>query len=136
MAMPGVPPEPCWSTRPEAVLRSFRELAVWRKAHALALLVYGATETFPPWERYDLVRQLRRCAVSIPANLAEGCGRRTVGELRYHLGVAMGSASELEYFLQLSLDLGFIDEQAHGPLDQRTREVKRMLVGFMNSLNG
>jgi four helix bundle protein len=86
-------------------MRDFHELNVWRQAHSLALAIYKATASFPRAEFYDLVRQLRRASISIPANIAEGCGRSSPADFARFLHIALGSASELEYHLLLARDL-------------------------------
>jgi len=78
-------------------MKDFRQLSVWEKAHRLTLAVYEATKPFPTDERYGLTSQIRRSCASIPANIAEGCGRAGDGEFRKFLQVAMGSATELDY---------------------------------------
>jgi four helix bundle protein len=108
-------------------MKSFRDLKVWEKSHELTLAAYDATSSFPKQEMFGLVSQIRRCASSIPANIAEGCGRRGNGEFHRFLQIAMGSASELEYHLLLSRDLKFLDAQLHSSLNSRVEEVKRML---------
>ena len=85
-------------------MRDFRELKVWEKSHQLALEVYSATTKFPKEELYGLTSQVRRSAVSIPANISEGCGRDSPAELLRFCRIAMGSASELEYELLLAHD--------------------------------
>ena len=89
-------------------MKDFRNLKVWEKSHQLALAVYKATSTFPRHELYGLTSQIRRACASIPANIAEGCGRSGDAELARFLQIAMGSASELEYHLLLARDLGFL----------------------------
>jgi four helix bundle protein len=108
-------------------MRSFRALRVWEKSHRLVLDVYQATGTFPREETYGLTAQLRRCCASIPANVAEGCGRGSDAELGRFMLIAMGSASELDYHLLLAHDLGYLGAQDYQELSQRTAEVKRML---------
>lgn len=83
-------------------------MGVWEKAHELALACYVATTGFPKQEMFGLVSQIRRAGLSVPANIAEVCGRRGNGEFHRFLNVAMGSASELEYHLLLSRDLKFL----------------------------
>jgi len=78
-------------------MKSFRSLKVWEKAHLLTLKAYAATSKFPREEIYGLTSQIRRCGASIPANIAEGCGKRGNVEFARFLGIASGSASELEY---------------------------------------
>jgi four helix bundle protein len=108
-------------------MNDFRALRVWHKAHALALAVYRATSAFPSAERFGLVAQMRRAAVSVPANIAESCGRRTNRDEAHLLQVAFGSACELEAELLLARDLGFLRDNEHAPLSADVVEVKRML---------
>ena len=84
-------------------LQDYRKLDVWKKSHALTMMVYHITQEFPSDERYGLTSQIRRCCVSIPSNIAEGCGRSSNAELVRFLYIAMGSAQELDYQLYLSL---------------------------------
>jgi four helix bundle protein len=95
-------------------MKDFRELQVWHKAHELALEVYKASATFPKEETSGLSSQIRRAAASIATNIAEGCGRGTKNELKHFLQISMGSASEVEYQILLSHELGYIDSKAHG----------------------
>ena len=115
-------------------MKDFRELKVWEKSHHLALAVYTATAGFPKDELYGLTSQIRRSCASIPANIAEGCGRNGDAELARFLQIAMGSASELEYHLLLSLDLGLMDVANYDQLAQETTEIKRMLASFIQKL--
>ena len=112
-------------------MQDYQRLKVWEKSHALTLAVYRITRSFPPDERYELTRQLRRAAASIPANIAEGCGRDSPKELKYFLTIAAGSASELEYHLLLARDLGFDSDES---LMAEVSEVKRMLWSLMQKL--
>ena len=115
-------------------MRDFRELKVWSKAHRLALDVYRETGSFPAEERFALTTQLRRSAASVPSNIAEGCGRSSERELAQFMGIAAGSASEVEYQLILARDLGYLDEENHHDLDAQVNEVKRMLTRFIQQL--
>jgi four helix bundle protein len=115
-------------------VRDFRKLKVWKKSHRLVLDVYNATGTFPREETYGLTAQLRRCSVSIPANIAEGCGRGGEAELGRFMLISMGSASELECHLLLARDLGFLSVQDHEDLSRRTQEIKRMLSILVTKL--
>jgi four helix bundle protein len=99
-------------------MQDFKQLRVWQKSHSLALRVYSATATFPEPERYGLTSQMRRAAASVPANIAEGCGRGGRAELRQFLHASSGSASELEYFLLLARDLRLITEKQYDVLEQ------------------
>ncbi|MCW5853511.1 MAG: four helix bundle protein, partial [Anaerolineae bacterium] len=91
-------------------MRDFRKLQVWVKAHQLTLNTYKVTRPFPKEELYGLTSQIRRASASIPANIAEGCGRQGAAELTRFLNIALGSASELEYHFILAHDLGFIPD--------------------------
>jgi four helix bundle protein len=115
-------------------MRDFRELQVWRKAHAFALEVYRSSGKFPSHERFGLTAQLRRAAVSVASNIAEGCGRTGERELARYLSIAAGSASEAEYQLLLAGDLSYLNDARHRSLDSQVNEVKRMLNSFIQRL--
>jgi four helix bundle protein len=115
-------------------LQDFKKLTVWEKSHRLTLAVYRATAGFPKAELYGLTSQIRRACASIPANIAEGCGRTGRAELGRFLQVAMGSASELEYHLLLAHDLGMLGESEYKSLESQVIEVKRMLSAFIAKL--
>lgn len=115
-------------------MQDFHELKVWQKAHALTLAIYTATAAFPREELFGLTSQLRRSCSSIPANLAEGCGRNGRTELARFCSIAMGSASELEYHLLLARDLKLIKPEQHEDLSKRTQELKRMLTALWKKL--
>ena len=115
-------------------MQDFKNLKVWEKAHALTLAVYKATGAFPKEELYGLTSQIRRACISIPANIAEGCGRGGKAELAQFCQVAMGSASELEYHLLLAHDLGFLNASDHQSLSDNVIEVKRMLASLIQRL--
>ena len=115
-------------------MRDFKRRVVWEKAHDLTLGIYQVTQSFPRSEMYGLVSQLRRAAGSIPANIAEGCGRNSEAELARFLQIAAGSASEVEYDILLARDLDFIDPQKYNKLDSQVNEVKKMLNAFLKKL--
>ena len=115
-------------------MQDFRRLKVWRAAHQLTLEVYKATATFPRDEVHGLTSQLRRAAASVPANIAEGCGRGSDLDLARFLQISMGSASEVQYHLLLAHDLGFLGDEDHCRLDDGVTQVKRMLTTFMQRL--
>lgn len=115
-------------------MKDFRQLKVWEKAHHLALEVYKATATFPKEELYGLTSQLRRASVSIPTNIAEGCGRNTDADFARFLQIAMGSASETEYELILAYDLQFLPKNQFETLQSEAEEVKKMLASFLKTL--
>ncbi len=115
-------------------MKDFRQLKVWEKSHQLALAVYKATKEFPKEELYGLTSQVRRASMSIPTNIAEGCGRNTDAEFARFLQIAMGSASETEYQLLLSYDLGFLNQEQYDKLNIDISEVKRMLASLLKTL--
>ena len=115
-------------------MKDFRDLKVWEKAHQLTLAVYKSTKRFPRDEVYGLTGQIRRACASIPANVAEGCGRGGDAELARFLQIAMGSASELEYHFLLAHDLGLLDDSVYDELTGEVTEVKRMLTSFLQKL--
>ena len=115
-------------------MMDFRGLTVWQKAHQLSLAVYRTTATFPREEVYGLTSQLRRCSSSIPANLAEGCGRNGDAELARSCSIARGFASELEYHLLLANDLKLVTPKDHAELGQLATAVKRMLTALIQKL--
>jgi len=117
-------------------IKSFEELEVWQKAHELTLLVYRLTAKFPREERFGLVSQMRRASSSVAANIAEGYGRRTTRELLHSLRVANGETEETRYFSRLSKDLGYIEQNDYGAVNQLCESVNRLLSALGRSLNG
>ena len=115
-------------------MRNFRDLRVWRKAHELTLALYRVSRAFPKDELYGLTSQIRRCCVSIEANLAEGCGRHSEGEMGRFVQIAMGSGSELECHLQIALDLQFLSAAEHSRLQEALTEVRRMLSALSQKI--
>ena len=116
-------------------MRDFRQLKVWQKAHRCTLEIYRRTQGFPAEERFGLTAQLRKAAVSVPSNIAEGCGRDSERDFARFLSIAAGSASEAEYQLLLARDLGYLQQKAHLQLDEQINEVKRMLNSFIQTLS-
>ncbi len=108
-------------------MQRFTELRVWQDGHALTLDIYRLTAGFPAEERHGLVRQLRRAACSVPANIAEGSKRQTQTEYARFLNIAEGSLAEAEYFLILARDLGYLEAEAFEPLSGRIDQLARML---------
>ena len=112
----------------------FKKLKVWQKSHQLALAVYRSTAGFPDHERYGVTTQLRRAACSVPANIAEGCGKGTDNELRRYIRISLGSAAELEYHLLLARDLGYLSPPVYASLTPASLEVQSMLAGLARGL--
>ena|SRR5947209_4861225 len=113
-------------------MKDFKELIVWQKVHAFTLAIYAATRVFPKEELYGITSQLRRSAASIGANIAEGCGRRSDGEMCRFLNIAYGSATEVEYHLLLAHDLRILETDVYRQLDHEIGEIQRMLTSLIN----
>lgn len=111
--------------------RSFRDLIVWQKAHALVLAVYRLTNRFPADERFGLTSQIRRAAVSVAANIAEGFSKRGKSDKARFMNIAQGSLEEIHYYLILGNDLGFCDSDQFAG---QYREVAKLLNGYIRSL--
>ena len=114
--------------------RSYRELLVWQKAKALAVQIYQATDQFPRAEIYGLTSQVRRAAVSVASNIAEGQGRLTAGEFLDFLGQARGSLLELETQLAIAVDLNYLKAEVHGKMDHEAYQVLGLLNRLIESL--
>jgi four helix bundle protein len=115
-------------------MQNYKDLKVWEKAHQFTLGVYEETKLFPKEELYGLCSQLRRAASSIPANIAEGCGKKSQAEFAHFLNIALGSANEAEYFLILSKDLKYLDENKYNNLFTLVNEIKGMLISLINKV--
>ena len=115
--------------------RSYKDLLAWQKAMDLVTATYRATGAFPKEEQFGLTSQLRRAAVSIPSNVAEGQGRLSQNEFRYFLGQARGSLMEVETQLQIARNLGYLAAEQLDGLLERCAEVGRILNGLIASLN-
>ena len=116
------------------MLKNYRELKVWKKAYALCLIIYRMTGKFPKEERYGLISQVRRSAVSIPSNIAEGYGRKTTADYVRFLYIAYGSLCELETQIMLSGDLNYLEGSNLVDLKTNIAEVERMLKALIRSL--
>ena len=117
-----------------SIVRNYRELEVWEKSHKLTLELYTLSRRFPKEEVYGLTSQMRRAAVSIGANLAEGSGRRTSAELARFVRIAMGSASELDYHLLLCRDFEFISNEQYDRTVRELVRIRKMLSSLLTSI--
>ena len=115
-------------------MKDFHELKIWQRSHRLTLAVYRATQPFPKDEIYGLTSQMRRASASIPANIAEGCGRQGDLELARFFQMAMGSACELEYHLLLAFELKLLKESEYKPISKEVTEIQKMLGSFIRKL--
>lgn len=115
-------------------INSYKDLIVWQKAMELVVSVYSLTETFPKTELYCLTPQMRRCAVSIPSNIAEGCRRRTRKDYRQFLVIAFGSGAELETQIEIAKRLSYGKATDYIKIDKLLDEVMRMLNKLISNL--
>ena len=115
-------------------MQDFKELRVWQKSHRLVLTAYHITKNFPKDELHGLTSQIRRTAASIPANIAEGCGKDTNPDFIRFLQTAIGSASELEYHLLLAYDLKFMDKTNYETINSEVIEVRKMLITLIKKI--
>ena len=115
-------------------MQDFRRLQVWKRSHKLTLELYRVTNSFPTNEQFGLTSQIRRASASIPANIAEGAGRVGNPEFARFLGIASGSASELEYHLILVHDLNFIDKITYDNLNNELVQIRKMLRSLIARL--
>lgn len=115
-------------------MRNFKDLEVWVEAHKIALNVYKITIKFPKEEIYGITSQLRRSALSVPTNIAEGCGRGSQAELKRFCDIAMGSASEVEYLLLFCKDLQILEEPNYHEINERLIVLKKRLNAFIQKL--
>lgn len=115
-------------------IRSYRDLLVWQKAMKLVTEVYIATKPFPSEELYALTGQLRKCAVSIPSNIAEGYGRHSTGDYKRFLQIAVGSIFELQTQLEIAANLKYLASDNFGSLYHTAKEVELMLLALIKKI--
>lgn len=115
-------------------MQNYKDLKVWVKSHEITLNIYSLTKGFPKEEMYSLTNQLRRCASSVPANIAEGCGKNGKNDFGRFLNIALGSANETEYFLLLAKDLSYLQPEEHRKLERSINEIKAMLISLVQKV--
>jgi four helix bundle protein len=115
-------------------MHKYRELNVWKKSIKLAVDVYNLTAQFPSSERYELTSQMRRAAVSVPSNIAEGAGRNTNNEFAHFLGISNGSSYELVTQLIISAELGLSNYDEVNPIINELEEVQKMTYSLIDSI--
>ena len=116
-------------------LKGYRRLKAFRKADELVVSVYKATANFPRHEMFGLTLQMRRAAISVPANIAEGYARPHDGEKKRFYSIALASLTELEYYIDLALKLGYITEETHFELADLQTETAKLLTGLIKSVS-
>jgi four helix bundle protein len=115
-------------------MQNYKDLKVWEKAHEFTLRVYEVTKAFPKEEIYSLTNQLRRASSSIPANIAEGCGKNSQPDFANFLNIALGPANEAEYYLLLSKDLKYLKEESFNDLFKLINDIKAMLIALITKV--
>jgi four helix bundle protein len=116
-------------------IQSFRDLQIWQKSMELTVAVYRMTQSFPSEEMFGLTSQLRRCAISIPSNIAEGQGRSSEREFLHFLGIARGSICELQTQLEIARRLGLADTQLLNDAESLSHETGKMIFAFMRAID-
>ncbi len=117
-------------------MQNFRELKVWVKAMELNKSIYKASAKFPDSEKYGITSQLRRACVSIPANIAEGCGHSTIPQFIKFLNISLASAYEVECLVQICFDIELFGHDEINEFSSKVIEIKKMLVGLINRVGG
>ncbi|MFS4447408.1 four helix bundle protein [Maribacter sp. 2307UL18-2] len=115
-------------------MRDYRKYKVWELGHEVTLEIYRLTRSFPKEEMYGMVSQMRRASSSVPANIAEGCGRESDAEFRRFLIIAQGSANELEYFTVLAKDLRYLETPFFSNLNDKVDKLRRSLNSLITKL--
>lgn len=116
-------------------VKSYRDLIVWQKSMKLVTEIYSITKLFPSDELYGLTSQLRRCAVSIPSNIAEGYGRNSTGDYKRFLQIAGGSVFELQTQVEIAVNLKYISKENFNILFNDAKEVELMLLSLIRKVN-
>ncbi|MDN5323929.1 MAG: hypothetical protein PWQ67_2383 [Clostridia bacterium] len=116
------------------IIKNFEDLRIWKEAHALAKEIHQIVKKYPPEEKYEIVPQLRRSSVSVPANIAEGCEREHTKELIHFLNIAKGSLGETRYYVILSFELGYITDDEFRLLNDKCKNLLKMIGGLINKL--
>ncbi|MFK7771792.1 MAG: four helix bundle protein [Saprospiraceae bacterium] len=117
------------------MITNFKTLKVWQRARFFVKTIYSITKSFPKEEQFGLTFQLNRSAVSVPSNIAEGCGRGTTKDLSKFLDISIGSSCEAETQLYLAFDLNYIDKEKMIITTNEITEIRRMLIGYQKSIN-
>ena len=116
-------------------MRDYKKLGIWEKSFALCMEIYDITSHFPDFEKFGLTSQMQRAVVSIPSNIAEGCGRQSDRDFYYFLGIAKGSVNELQTQLYIAAGRHYLSQEEADKIDKDIDEVGSMLFHFMKKLS-
>ncbi len=116
-------------------MRDFKKYDIWKLSHQFTLTIYSISTSFPKDETYNLISQIRRSSLSMPTNIAEGCGRNSDKEFNQFLNIALGLATETEYLILLAKDLNYLDEVNYILLEQQINTIKSKIYTLKNKLN-
>lgn len=116
------------------MIRNFKNLEIWKKGRLLVSKTYKLLTDFPPSEKYALVSQTKRSCISIPSNIAEGCGRNSVKELNHFINIAIASSCELETQFYLAHDLGFVELNLMEEMNSNVIQLRKMMIAYQKSL--
>ncbi|MDD4870611.1 MAG: four helix bundle protein [Kiritimatiellae bacterium] len=117
-------------------MKTYRDLIVWQKAMNFVTEVYQTTKAFPKEEMFGIISQMRRCAISIPSNIAEGYGRRSTADYQRFLQIAIGSLYEIQTQLEISFNLKYMDRNRFVTVNELSREIERMLTSLARKIGG
>lgn len=112
----------------------YKKYNVWQKSHSLVLEIYKELKYFPQEEQFNIISQIKRASLSVPTNIAEGCGRETQKELLRFLYISSGSTHELEYLILVSKELGFLSKEKADLLLDKIQQIKKMLASLINKI--
>jgi four helix bundle protein len=115
-------------------MQNFKDLLIWQEAHQLTLKIYESSKGFPKEETFGITSQLRRAAVSIPCNIAEGCGRYTQKDFANFLQIALGSTNETDYLTLLAKDLKYLSEDQYLDVQERLNKVRAMNINLIDKV--
>ena len=115
-------------------MKTFKEISSWQKSMTLVTDIYSVTSSFPESEKFGLTNQMRRAAVSIPSNIAEGFGRNSIADFIRYLNIARGSLFELQTQVEISMNLQFLDEDVQNEMDNEIDEIGRLINALIKSL--
>ena len=116
-------------------MKTHKDLNVWQKAIALVTIIYKETSSFPKSELYGLTNQIRRCAVSVPSNIAEGAARTSKKEFSHFLSISLGSISELETQIIISRNLNFMTNEVFDLIEKEIKDIRKMTIGLKKSID-